>query len=197
MARTRDEKLAQARKTEILDAAAHCFVAYGIHQASMRQICKQSGLSAGAVYNYFESKDAIIEGLAKRDSDEIEQLSEYLDNAKNHLKAIIQAAKWIVSETSKSEAKLQVELLSEASRNNTVRHCLETNDNALFECFSAAVDIGQKKGSISKMLNPKTLTKIIVATYEGFLGRLASDPNSDRKEMVKLVEHMLTQLLKP
>ena len=197
MARTRDEKLAQARKTEILDAAAHCFVAHGIHQASMRQICKQSGLSAGAVYNYFESKDAIIEGIAKNDRNEIEQLSTYLGKARNHLTAIIEATKWIITETSEAEAKLQIELLSEASRNETVKQYLELNDKALFECFSIAVEMGQKKGTIRKKLSPEALTQIIMATYEGFLGRIAADAASNRKEMANLADHMLTQLLKP
>lgn len=64
MPRTKDEALTEKRRNEILDAAARVFVRHGFHRASMRQICGEAKLSAGAVYNYFPSKDQIIEGLA-------------------------------------------------------------------------------------------------------------------------------------
>lgn len=197
MARTKDETLTAARKGEILTAAALCFVQHGIHQASMRQVCKQAKLSAGAVYNYFDSKEAIIEAIAERDRKEISELSEYLANSKNSFNAIIQATKWIIEETSKENAQLQIELLSEASRNKTVRKHMEANDVALSESIRDTIISGQQNGTIDKTVKESELTQIIVATYEGFLGRIAADDKSDRKALSKLAEHMLIKILKP
>jgi TetR/AcrR family transcriptional regulator, transcriptional repressor of aconitase len=52
------------RRRQILDAAIGCFARHGFQQTTIQDICASSGLSAGAVYSYFDSKDAIIEAIA-------------------------------------------------------------------------------------------------------------------------------------
>ena len=49
-----------ARRQQIIDAAYRCFARKGFHQATMRDIYEEAGLSPGAVYHYFESKHDII-----------------------------------------------------------------------------------------------------------------------------------------
>lgn len=58
------------RRDQILDAACRCFSQHGFHAASMKQVCTEAGLSPGAVYNYFGSKDEIISELVTRGRDE-------------------------------------------------------------------------------------------------------------------------------
>src|SRR5438552_9989682 len=53
-----------ARRQQILEAALACFAEDGFHQTGMADIVKRSGLSHGAVYLYFQSKDDLIEALA-------------------------------------------------------------------------------------------------------------------------------------
>ena len=50
-----------ARRMEILNAAWACFDRGGLHATTMEDIIRASGLSAGAVYLYFPSKEALIE----------------------------------------------------------------------------------------------------------------------------------------
>lgn len=197
MARKKDEALAEKRKVEILDAAAACFVEHGIHQASMRQICTRANLSAGAVYNYYASKDDIIEAMAKREFEEIHEISAYLEKSRNAFKAITQVVDWIIEETTTSQAQLQIEILAEASRNEMVHRHLATNDKAITACFTRAIERGQQEGTIGKHLPIDGLVKIVVTTYEGFLGRLAVEDKASKKDMRKLSKHMLTRLLKP
>lgn len=59
MPKISDEKR-EARKAQILEAAWVCFQRKGLHAATMDDIIDASGLSAGAVYSYFSSKDALI-----------------------------------------------------------------------------------------------------------------------------------------
>jgi AcrR family transcriptional regulator len=51
------------RRRQILDAATVCFARKGFHATSMPDIFGEVGLSAGAIYRYFPSKQAIIEEL--------------------------------------------------------------------------------------------------------------------------------------
>ena len=50
----------EARRQQILEAANACFSRQGFHQSSVQDICREAGLSPGAVYRYFPSKEHII-----------------------------------------------------------------------------------------------------------------------------------------
>ncbi|MBP7241977.1 TetR/AcrR family transcriptional regulator [Amaricoccus sp.] len=59
MPRITDARRAE-RRAQILDAARSCFQERGLHLTTMDDIIRASGLSAGAVYGYFASKEALI-----------------------------------------------------------------------------------------------------------------------------------------
>jgi len=63
MPRVSDEHL-ERRRQQILDAARVCFLRKGFHLTSMQDVFAESGLSAGAVYRYFKSKNEIIHAIA-------------------------------------------------------------------------------------------------------------------------------------
>jgi len=50
----------ESRREQILDAAFTCFAHRGFHTTTMHEICAEAGLSAGAIYSYFSSKNEII-----------------------------------------------------------------------------------------------------------------------------------------
>ena len=55
-----------ARREEILVAAAACFSEKGLKGASVGDICTRLGISPGHLYYYFKSKDAIVLALLDR-----------------------------------------------------------------------------------------------------------------------------------
>ena len=57
---------AEARPDEVLDAALDLFIEKGFAATRVEDIAARAGLSKGAVYLYFPSKEAILEGLVKR-----------------------------------------------------------------------------------------------------------------------------------
>ncbi len=54
------------RANEILDAALRLFIEKGFAATPVDEIARAARISKGAVYLYFPSKDAILEGLVKR-----------------------------------------------------------------------------------------------------------------------------------
>src|SRR5947199_7682663 len=52
------------RRRQVVDAAVACFAREGFHRATMHDICREAGLSPGAVYRYFSGKQEIIEAIA-------------------------------------------------------------------------------------------------------------------------------------
>lgn len=57
---------AEARPDEVLDAALDLFIEQGFAATRVEDIAKRAGLSKGAVYLYFPSKEALLEGLVRR-----------------------------------------------------------------------------------------------------------------------------------
>ncbi len=57
---------ADARPDEVLDAALRLFVRNGFAATKVEEIATDAGLSKGAIYRYFSSKEEIFEQLVKR-----------------------------------------------------------------------------------------------------------------------------------
>ena len=56
----------EARRDQILDAATEVFASKGFHRATIQDIADAAALSHGAIYNYFDSKDALLMGVLAR-----------------------------------------------------------------------------------------------------------------------------------
>jgi AcrR family transcriptional regulator len=57
---------AEARPDEVLDAALDLFIERGFANTRVEDIAARAGLSKGAVYLYFPSKEAVLEGIVRR-----------------------------------------------------------------------------------------------------------------------------------
>jgi len=59
------QRYRDARRDQILAAARRCFLRDGFHATSMQDLFTEAGLSSGAVYSYFASKDDMIIAIAE------------------------------------------------------------------------------------------------------------------------------------
>jgi AcrR family transcriptional regulator len=60
------QQLAEARRIQILDAAAQVIAEKGFHRATTREIASTAGISEGTIYNYFDNKESLLIGLMVR-----------------------------------------------------------------------------------------------------------------------------------
>ena len=56
----KDDALVKQRREEIIQAASKIFTEKGYHLATIRNICKASGLGPGTLYNYIKKKEDIL-----------------------------------------------------------------------------------------------------------------------------------------
>lgn len=56
----KDDALVKQRREEIIRAASKIFIEKGYHVATIRDICKASGLGPGTLYNYIKKKEDIL-----------------------------------------------------------------------------------------------------------------------------------------
>jgi TetR/AcrR family transcriptional regulator, transcriptional repressor of aconitase len=65
----------KAQEQRYLDAARRCFSRIGVAPASMEQIRSEAGVSAGAMYRYFPSKDSLIHAAIETSLVEVGRLT--------------------------------------------------------------------------------------------------------------------------
>lgn len=65
------EQHREARRAQILAAARRCFVRRGFHETSMQDLLAEAGLSSGAVYGYFSSKQDMILAIAEENMSQV------------------------------------------------------------------------------------------------------------------------------
>ena len=82
MKKTKKEILREERQQQIVDVALELFSKNGFHAVSVSAIARACGVSKGLMYNYFESKEALLEFILRDYSQEI---SVHLDYHKNGL----------------------------------------------------------------------------------------------------------------
>src|SRR3954447_10014145 len=73
MPKVSEEHLA-ARRAEILEGARRAFAKHGYEGATVARLEEESGLSRGAIFNYFGSKEDIFVALVERDQERISKI---------------------------------------------------------------------------------------------------------------------------
>jgi AcrR family transcriptional regulator len=68
---TQYTEIRKQKKELIMETALELFAESGFHATSMSQIAKKAGISKGLTYNYFESKNEILEEILETSSNEI------------------------------------------------------------------------------------------------------------------------------
>lgn len=116
----------EARRLEILHAAARVFRRLGIAAAGMREIADEAGLSPGNLYYYFDSKDELLIFCQERT---LEHMLAAVDAAKaagqssaEQLRAILRAhVHALLDELEGATAHLELDSLPEALRAPMIR----------------------------------------------------------------------------
>jgi AcrR family transcriptional regulator len=65
------ETIRKDRRQAIMDTALEEFASYGYESTSISMIAKKAGVSKGLMYNYFESKEALLKTIMSEGIDEI------------------------------------------------------------------------------------------------------------------------------
>jgi len=188
----------EARREQIVDAAVECFSRDGFHRTTMQDIIAQSGLSAGAIYRYFASKDAIIEAIA----DERHALERELiqaARARGEPQAVLRtlARTFFRSLTSARERKrrrLGVQVWAEALHNPRILRMVRRGVDEPCAMLAAIIRDAQTRGAASPKLDPDAAATAMIALFQGFVLRQTWEPQTPVEPYLALLETVLDAL---
>jgi AcrR family transcriptional regulator len=185
------------RREHILEAAERCFARAGFHRTTMHDICKEAGVSPGALYIYFDSKEALIAGIAERDRAEFQRRFAGLATAPDLIKALEQMAGQYFLDEPAHKRLMCIEIGLEATRNPRVGEIYRAVDSEVHSSFEALFQRLADEGRIAPRLDIPTLANVFATIGDGLFWRRATDPGFDGKAVLPAVLAVIESLLNP
>ena len=179
------------RRNRILDAAEHCFAANGFHRTTMPDICKAAGISAGALYLYFDSKEALISGISERDRAEIIQQFAALEDAPDFFEGLKQVMRRCILEQPPHKSRLYLAIASEATHNPAVARLLAECDGAIRGSLLHILEKAEAHGRIAPSVPIGRIVGVMTVIADGMFWRRAVDPQFD---LVSVAADMLAMI---
>lgn len=184
-----------ARRAHILDAAEICFARAGFHRTSMQDICKEAKVSAGALYVYFASKEALIAGIAERDRTKLANQFAELAKEPDLSVALGKLGEHYAVEEPKHKRRLCIEIGLEATRNEVVGEIYRSVDNFARDSFEQLFARAVAEGRIRPSLPPRELARIICILGDGMFWRRAIDEDFDARTVIPAFTAIVAGLL--
>jgi AcrR family transcriptional regulator len=172
----------EAKRAEIVGAARRCFSRDGFHQTSMPEIAAEAGVSAGAPYRYFASKEEIILAIAgdafQLIFDPVERVAAVTDSASvaDLVTASLEAlsVETVVDAAGRAVPvdellRCAVQAWSELLRNDAVRARAVEGFDSVRRGIAAALRRGQAAGAVPHDVEPERGARMVMGLLHGFL----------------------------
>ena len=193
---TTDASRAAARRQQILAAAAQCFREHGFHGASIAQISKIAGMSAGHIYHYFENKEAIIGAIVAQDLETLLTLTAELRAACNVRDALIErAAEGVLDQLDPDGAALKVEIVAEARNPHVAKIVREADATCRRELAVTIRAIRSAAGHDDTAEATADMVEVLASLFEGLLLRTIRNPDLDRGRVAQRIQLAINDLL--
>lgn len=187
----------RARREHILDAALTCFARGGFHSTTMQMICREAGVSPGALYVYFDSKEALIAGLCERDRAEFAERFASLATAPDFLEALAAIGQHYFIDEGAEKQRFVVEMGIEATRNPRIAEIFMSVDKFCSDSFEALFRRLQEEGRIAPRTDIPMLVKVFNIVGDGMFWRRAIDPTADMGAVLPVMIDLIGTLLNP
>ncbi len=164
-----------ARRAQIVAAARSCVLEQGFHKATMADVIAASGLSAGAVYGYFKSKEEIVAAIAEEALSNVDELFEtvlvtdepvhpvmVMERVLNHIITIAERPGGDVT-------RIGVQAWSEALRNPAVMEIAGGKYRMLRTRFAEVARRAQADGTIDSDVDPEHVAQVLFGFVPGFI----------------------------
>lgn len=179
----------EARRQQVLEAARACLQEHGLEAVSMEMIIARSGLSTGAVYGYFKSKEELIhavisDGMAAMARD----LSPILADAEppplpEFVEQVLRAVVGFGRNKKGSIDRLLVSLhgWSHSQADPELRASTRASYSGLRKRFAEVVQRWQTVGAMSADVDPGAVAELLMSITLGFVAQRALAGSADVK----------------
>jgi len=178
------QQRSEETRSRILESAIKLFSTRGYNKASVDDICAEAGISKGAFYHHFESKQALFRALLDRWLQTIDNAIEASKDktAPETFMQMIEAFPYVF-EASGEGLPMFLEFWLQASRDKKLWEASVAPYRRYHKYFTSLIKKGQEEGSFAEV-DPELASRMIVATAMGLLMQSLLDPQGANWEKV-------------
>ncbi|NGN63312.1 TetR/AcrR family transcriptional regulator [Streptomyces sp. A7024] len=169
-----------AKRRQIIDGAKRTFTRNGFHASSMQDVLAETGLSAGALYRYFRSKEELIQAVA---ADAFGEMRAAYESAVHEaplrplpdvLTGVLDVAFRKQSELAGASdpqafPRLVVQVWGEAARNESLRAALRDGYDRMRGIWGELITAYQEAGQLRKDIPTDHIVRTLMAVTQGFI----------------------------
>jgi TetR/AcrR family transcriptional regulator, transcriptional repressor of aconitase len=172
----RSQEYRDARREQILNAAKRCFVRNGFHETSMQDLFAEAGLSAGAVYRYFASKDEVILAIAEENLRDVLALIHTFatDPEREGIGSTLASVLEMIrrKNTADDLGPLALLVWAEALRNPALHQRFRESLTQLRRDLTKVVREQQRAGTLPSRVGADGIASLLLAVIPGFILQL-------------------------
>lgn len=178
------QQRSEETRTKILESAIKLFSIHGYNKASVDDICKEAGISKGAFYHHFKSKQelflALLDGWLQAIDKAIESSKDL--TAPETFMQMTEAFPYIF-ETAGDGLPMFLEFSLQASRDKKIWDASIAPYRRYHKYFTSLIKKGVQEGSFVEV-DPELASRMIVSTAMGLLLQSLFDPKGANWEKV-------------
>lgn len=166
-------------KSKIVKAARVVFARKGYHDATMDDVAKEIGVSKGALYSYFNSKEDLIKEISAQGHQTLRGI--LIESSKcGSLEGALEQIYTKITEEYKGNLHTHFELVALSSHDPSLRRIVYDDYKKDIEAVEAFVEEKKKQGFIRTDVDARVLGELFTGLYMGTLAKLVIGfPNKD------------------
>lgn len=181
----------------ILDAAKLCFVRHGFQGASMQQVCAEAGMSPGALYRYFASKEAIIEAITEEDRREDLEIFRLMEGMPVVDGVVTVAMAHMRRIHERGLAPLFAEIRAESMRNAAVERCCNESMLQVQQMLVPYLGAAIARGEIEPTGDLDVVMAVLMSIGEGLMLNDLLGQGFKPEEIEQILRTMAEAVLRP
>lgn len=174
MPKISDERRTE-RREQILEGARRCFAEHGYEGATVVRLEREIGLSRGAIFNYFPSKEELFIELAVRDNARMSEV--WISDG---LAAVVRA----VVELDPAWLSVYLELFRRVRNDPAFRARIEERQKEVAPANRARIEEAQRNGEFRDDITAKELGTFVNLVLNGLALQRAGDDELPSTELV-------------
>jgi AcrR family transcriptional regulator len=197
MPRIRPERKAE-RRAQVVAAARTCFARSGFHNTTLKDVFAEAGLSAGCVYNYFQSKDELMLAIAEERHEEERHLIAEAAETDDPVTALRQIARRFadtyLKEDGSDKRRLALQTWSEAQINPSILSSVRAGMDGPRAQLVQLIRRAQAAKRLTSKLDPEAIAQTVIAIFHGSVLQKLWKPDIDSDAQFAVFEHFLRSL---
>ena len=185
---------AESRRASIREAAVRVFARKGFHAARVGDIAAEAGVAHGLMYHYFESKDALLEGVFRDTWTAMLARMREVEKSGEPAREQLRRVAAVVLRTWRRDPDLVRVLVREVTRTPAIQRQAEEVGHA-FEAIERIIRSGQARGELRADLDARLAAFVFYGALEEILTGWVLGSLPDGEDDIARAERTVVELL--